>query len=225
MLLTYLSKSLSVASSTGIGTISSAAPAVIVLNSSQLDTQRRIAVFSSSLTLASAVFTIRGTREGGGVITETLTGLTSVGGTNPVVTTQQDYLSVTSISASSQIERVAIFGTSSQGGTPWHLVSVANNPIVVSAAITLSSSGLAMTGAIDVTLDDPTRTFPNPNFTAPQSFNSTSHVGAPTSTNAWGIVNVDANSNTPITAFRLTMTSTAGATGTVSATVLQSGLA
>lgn len=224
-----ITKALAAASSTGIGTLSSASPGVATLNTSNLDTQRRIIIWSTGATLASASFTITGTREGGGTLgSETITGPTS----NTVVTTTQDFLSVTSVSASSVIANTATIGTNNVGGTPWQSVNLTVTPIQLGGAITFSSSANGMSAQIDLTMDNPF-TFtpaspgglPLPLNQPPIVFVSTLFSTA-TSTNHAGAINAIGQALiTPIVAWRMTLTSSstnAGVNAVVS--VVQAGI-
>lgn len=217
----YVSKILAALSSAGIAKISSNNSSAGTINSSQLDTARRIAIISSiGADLSGITFTITGTREGGGVIRETLLGST---GTTIRLTTQ-DFASVTSVVASSavNVNGGAMFGTSSAGGTPWRVANWHANPMILSAGITLSSSGNSATGVIEITMDDPSGVYSS-SSTIQTIFASTSRVCTAVSTNTWGVINVDGQTTPPIAAWRLTITSTS-ATTTVSAAVMQSGI-
>lgn len=216
----YVSKSLSVASSTGLGSISTAATPVITVNTSNMDTARRV-MFSSTGDDSTLTLIFTGKIEGGQIVSEAVRGSTASG---LAATTLTDFLSLTSVTASSAVNIAQIIGTSSVGGTPWKVVNTAVTPIAIGAAITLSSSGSAMTGQIDMTLDDPMRTYANPGFAVPIPFNSTSHVGTAASTNSFGIVNSDGQNYLPIAGWRFTIGSTGGSSQTISATVIQAGI-
>lgn len=225
----YISKTLAAASSTGLGTISSASPAVTTLNTSQLDTQRRISIFSASASLASFSFTITGTRQGAGVVTETITGPTS----NVAVATSQDYLSVSSILAScAPIATPAIFGTNTQGGTPWQSVNKHLTPIQIGGAMVFSSTANGMIGQIDLTMDMPFLPppaqapggLPYPINAVPAVFVSTAFSSATNSNNIDGINVIGAGLLVPITAWRMTLTSTSSGAGSVNFTAIQAGI-
>lgn len=219
MNITYVSKSLAAASSNGLGSISTAATSVVTLNTSNLDTARRI-VFYSTAGSSTVTYTVKGIIEGGGTQTETVIGSSTAG---TAATTLWDYQSVTSVSVSSNMNIAAIIGTSSVGGTPWRLTDWDKDPIQLSAAITFSTSNNGMTGQIDITIDDPTSIYDNPFRTVPIPFNSTSPVGTAASTNSIGIVNVDGSAIYPVAAWRLTITSSSSSAGTVYANVMQAG--
>lgn len=225
---TYVSKNLVAASSTGIGTISSASPAVTALNSSQLDTQRRISIFSASASLAGFTFTVVGTREGAGTVRETITGPTS----NVAVATAQDFLSVTSILAScAPIATPAIFGTNTTGGTPWQGINLDISPIQVGGAMTFSSTANSLTASVEYTMDNvflppPAQVpggIPYPINTVPTIFTSTT-FSSRTSNNADGINVVGTATLIPFQAWRMTLTSSSSGAGSVNMSVIQAGI-
>ncbi len=214
----YVSKLLGAFSSNGIGSISTASPSVVTLNTSNLDTGRRI-VFTSTADASSLTLTFTGKGEQRTAsFSEAVKGSTA-SGVN--ATTTSDFISLSSVGVSSNANVPILIGTSSVGGTQWKLTNWHVTALAVGAALTFSSTAAAATGSIEFTMDDPTQTYPNPSSAAvPAVFTSTSHVSTPASTNSWGIVNSDANSITPIAAWRLTVTSTS-TSATVAATVMQ----
>lgn len=222
----YLQKSLIAASSTGIGTLSSASPGVATLNTSALDTQRRITIWSTGATLASASFTVTGTREGGGPVKETVTGPTS----NAAVTTTQDFLTVTSVSASSVIANQVTFGTNTQGGTSWKPANLHITPQEIGCALTFSSTANSLTASMEYTFDDPTlcgaAAVPGgqqiPFDAVPISMISTAFSSA--TGNTWGRLNVAGAQSVPIGWWRMTLTSSSSGAGNVSAAVIQAGI-
>ena len=245
----YVSKSLVAASSTGVGTLSSASPGVATLNTSNLDTQRRISIFSASGSLATATFTIIGTREGGTPVRETITGPTS----NVPVATTQDFLSVTSVSASSVIATTATFGTNTTGGTQWKPVNTHVTPCQLGCFITFSSTSAGPAISIEMTMDDPTTAFyAGSGGSGPQVPGGTVAPGgqaipynvppqpivsvafSTVSTNTFGCINVTpastattpTNLQVPIWGWRMTLTSssTAATPPTVNAAVIQAGI-
>lgn len=219
---TYIIKSLTLASSRGVAIISSNQSSASTINSSNLGTARRISYFSSVSADNSAVlFTLTGTNQGGAIISEVIRGSTATA----LVQTSQDFLTVTSVVASCTVNAIANFGTSSLGGTPWYVVDTTRNPMAIAAGITFSTSANSMSAVFDVTLDDVTRTFPNPSLSVPSVFNSTSGLGVAVSTNSWGLINNgNGNITAPIAAWRLTITSSSSGSGSISATVIQSGI-
>lgn len=220
----YLQKTLIAASSTGIGTISSAGTAT--LNTSQLDTQRRVTVWSTGATLASASYTVIGTREGGGTLRETITGPTS----NAAVATTQDFLSVTSILASSVTTSQATIGTNTQGGTAWKPANVQITPMEIGAALTFSSTANSMVASLEYTMDDPTLCggiqvqggAAIPFNAVPISVISTAFSSA--AGNTWGRLNLAGSAVIPIGWWRMTLTSSSSGAGSVNAAVVQAGI-
>lgn len=222
----YLSKNLVAASSTGIGIISSAG--VVTLNTSKFDTQRRVTIWSTGATLASATFTVVGTREGAGIVTETITGVTS----NAAVATTQDYLSVTAVSVSSVITNQATLGTNTQGGTPWQSVNLHITPVQIGGAIVFTSTANGVIGQIDLTMDNPFLAppaqvpggLPYPINAPPAVFTSTAFSSATNSNDIDGVNVIGTGLLVPITAWRLTITSSSSGAGTVNFTAIQAGI-
>lgn len=216
----YVTKTLGAFSSNGIGSISTAVPSVVTLNTSNLDTGRRI-VFTSTADASSLTLTFTGKGESRlASFSEAVKGSTAAGVN---ATTTSDFLSLSSVTVSSNANIPILIGTSSVGGTQWKLTNWHVTPLLVGGALVFSSSAAAATASIEMTLDDPTQVYPNPTTpSVPAVFSSTTHVVA-ASTNSWGIVNSDANSPVPFAAWRLTVTSTSTST-TVTATVLQAGI-
>lgn len=206
----YVQKNLIAASSTGIGTLSSASPGVATLNTSNLDTQRRISIFSTGVTLASATFTVTGTREGGGVIRETLTGPTS----NAAVSTTLDFLSVTAVSASSVIANTATFGTNSIGSSPWKIMSWHIAEFMIGIAVITGSSLPNYT--VEYTYEDPMGIYPSLSTAAGPTPFSVAQLSSATGTQ-------DSNIVVPVAAVRLTLNSNSSA-GNTTMVLLQSGI-
>jgi hypothetical protein len=209
-------------SSAGLGSVSTATTPVTTLNTSALDTARRVAIFSTAGSTSMAV-TVTGIIEGGGTKTEVIIGSSTA---NFQSNSVWDYISLTSVVTSSAPNIIVNIGTSSQAGTPWKLVDGNKTPQDLSGYITLSTSANSMSGRFDITLDDPTgitgRASP---VTVPTVFNSTSVVGAQCSTNTLGPLNVDAAGIMfPVAAWRLTITSSSTSAGTVSGAVMQTGV-
>jgi hypothetical protein len=102
---------------------------------------------------------------------------------------------------------------SSSGSSPWQIVGWYSTPINIGFAVRVAS--LSSTWQIDVTMDDPSNTFPS--SAGPTVFQS-SQVGGPagSSVNAIGAI------TQPIAAWRVTNNSTGGS---VTATCLQAGIA
>jgi hypothetical protein len=223
MTVTYVGPKLLVAlSSKGLGGISTATTPVVTVNSSLLDTARRISVFSTAGSTSMSLV-VTGVIEGGGTKTEVMIGSSSA---NTTINSVWDYVSLTSVVASSNANIPVWFGTSSIAGTPWKLTDWNKTPLELSGQITLSTSANSMSGQFDVTLDDPTFTIGRASpVTVPVVFNSTSVVGAQCSTNTLGPLNVDAAGIMfPVAAWRLTITSSSTSAGTVSGAVMQTGV-
>jgi len=217
----YVSKTLIAASSNGIGSVSTAATSVVTVNSSYLDTGRRI-VFYSTADASSMRFTISGYNES---VNTTLMSETVIGSTASglAATTTADFYKVSAISVSSNANIPFIVGTSSVGGTPWKVVDWSGYTPAIGATLTFTTSANSMSGSIDLTMDDPTNTYSNPNLTVPGVIKSTSHVVA-ASTTSYGIANVDANSIFPVAAWRMTLTSSSSGAGSLYGTVMVSGI-
>lgn len=222
----YVSKTLSAASSNGIGSVSTAVPSVVTLNTSNLDTGRRIVFTSTAADTSSLIIAFTGLGEQRSkVFSESVKGSTAGAGT--LATTTSDFLSVQSISISSNANIPILIGTSSVGGTQWKLANWHISPQILSAGLTFSSTTLSVSGSIEFTNDDPTLVYANPTSGAvPTVFTSTSHVSGPSSIAptgpAWGAVNNDGAVSAPIAAWRLTITSTSS--GSVFASVIQAGI-
>jgi len=210
----YVSKNLIAASSTGIGTISSAG-VVSTLNSSSLGTGRRIGIWGS--TSVATTFRIVGTSEFGAVISETITGST-IGGE---VATTQDFLTVTAVTPGSTAitSTTGYIGTTTQGGTPWQSVDAWRDPIEFGFNVTPTTTGIL--ASLEVTMDYPTYSVQ----TGLWGGNNTLTGPRPTISTACSSVTAATNGNIgyPIAAWRITLTSTSSGAGTVNATVIQSG--
>ena len=216
----YLTKTLIAASSNGIGSISTAATPVVTVNTSQLDTGRRI-VFYSTADASSLTLTFTGYGEATTTtFSESVAGSTASG---IAATTTSDFSQLTAVSASSNANIPILIGTSSVGGTPWQSVNTLISPVVVAAGLTFSTSANSMTASVEMSFDDPFQQI-NPNQSVPTVFASTTHVVA-ASTTSFGIVNSDGQVPVPFSAYRLTLTSSSSAAGSVKATILQAGIA
>lgn len=232
----FLGKELIAASSTGIGTISSGQSSAASLNSSHLDTQRRITVWASSNGVTSASIIIHGTQQGGGAIYEYLTGPSS---TTPSVTIQ-DYLTVTSVTASSALQSEVFIGTNTQGSTPWQSVNVHITPVTIGAFMHFSSTANGMKGSIECTIDN-VYTVDSPYFpggfqphsrltigaTAPPFRVFTSSAFSSATGDNWDAINVTgalSGNILPIYAWRLLLTSSSSSAGRIDVHSIQSGI-
>ena len=215
----YVSKILAAASSTSIGSISTAAGGTVTLSCATLDTARRITVTSASL--SGPVFTITGLNQSGNVISETITPSTTV---VSAATTTQDFLKVTSVTLSCAITNSSgglLIGTTTQGETPWYSVNTVPAPTAISFAIDVTSPSTVVAASFEYTLDQPIF---NPVTQTWQTAVPTkgpvptiSSLGSTVTADTIGSINV------PIAAWRLTITSTSSSAGSVAGTVLQSG--
>ena len=227
----YVSKNLAAASSNGIATFSSGLSVSSAVNSSNLGTARRIQIAASSGSEAGATFTITGTNQTGQVITESLTGPTS----NVAVATTQDFLTVTSVSASSVINSQVIVGTNTQGGTPWQGVNLGVSPCQIAGTMVFSSTANSMAAQIDLTCDypfqipvagQPVGGLPYPINTYPQVVVS-AVFSSGTAGNTMGMLNITSTTfitPIPIAAWRMTLTSSSSGAGTVNFAGIQAGI-
>lgn len=214
MLPVTVSKNITVASSTGITTFSSG-NVVGTVNSSNLGTARRISIWGSSG--SSGVFVITGTGQTGNPQSESVTGSTTPG---TAVATTQDFLTVTGVSVTgTNASTTSYVGTNTVGGTPWYVIDTYKSPINVAFNLTPSTTSILVN--FEYTLDYPSYnavtglwSTQNPN-TGP--IPTISSMGSSVTSNTSGYI------TTPITAWRITLTSTATGAGTAAATVLQSG--
>lgn len=214
MLPASLTKNLAAASSTGIGTFSSAA-AVTLNNTASLGTGRRILIWGSSFLGATA--TITGTCEGGTIISESVATSTVSGGT---AETTQDFLTVSAVTLSCAVTSTAGYiGTSSHGGTPWYVVDTFRNPMNVE--FILSPTSTSIIASLEYTLDYPSYNVQQSKWNTANSsagpIPTISSLGSSVSANTAGLINF------PIAAVRLTLTSSSSSAGSINATVLQSG--
>ncbi len=235
----YVQKLLIAASSTGLGTLSTAAVATI--NTSNMDTQRRVTAWTTGATAASGTITIIGTREGGTPVRETITGPAS----NTVIATTQDFLSITSVSASSAFGSIITLGTNTTGGTQWKPINTHTTPIQVGCYLTLSTTSVI--ASMEITMDDPTTDF----YASPTGTGVAGGLVAaggqaipynvpPAIINCVGFSSVQANTfgalgitssataapgfQVPFWGWRLTLTSSSSTAGNANAAVIQAGI-
>lgn len=213
----YVTKNLAAASSSGIGTISTAATPVTTINTGTLDTGRRVILWSSGSNI-STTFRIVGTNESGMPQTETVTGSTI----GSAVATVQDFKTITSVTATSApLASTVTIGTNTQGGTVWKSVDLAVPVTTVAGGIVFSSTANSMVASVEYTFDGIFGVHPNPYYSAPVVFISTMFSSVAVNTN--GAVNIDGQIAIPINAWRVTLTSSSSSAGSVYMTVLQSG--
>lgn len=224
----YISKQILVAGTSNIvGNISTAATPVVTVNSSSmpLDTQRRIIFSSTAVDTSSLTLTFTGTQQGGFAVTESVMGSTQ--GASTPISTRQDFLTVTSIVASSNANVPIIVGTSSVAGTPWQLSNWQIATPNYSAQVSLNSS--QMSASWEFTLADPTKTYPQgfgSAITVPIVFTSSgisAAVGSSGVTLGSSGTSTLASMSIPIAAWRITVTSSSS-TYQAYATILQSGI-
>jgi hypothetical protein len=103
----------------------------------------------------------------------------------------------------------------SAGSSPWHLAGWQVTPPVFGFAV-LSSGGSNF--QIDVTLEDPTLTFPNPNSSTPTAFQVLTGSSTTAGNQLVGLTSL------AIAAYRLTVNSLSGAGAKVTLVTLQSGI-
>lgn len=102
---------------------------------------------------------------------------------------------------------------SSSGSGPWHLANWWNEaPQQIGFQIT--ATGLSSNWQLDITLQDPSSTYPSSTLTVLQA----SQVGGPAASSISGVGSI---STCPIAAWRVTLNSS---TGSVQATALQQGV-
>lgn len=224
----YVTKQILVAGSTNfVGNISTAATPVVTVNSSNmpLDTQRRIIFTSTAADTSSLKLTFIGTQQGGNAVTESIVGSTT--GAGSVATTRQDFLTVTSIVASSNANVPILVGTSSVAGTPWQMANWQIGTPNFSAQTTINSS--QMTASWEFTLLDITGTYPSgfsSAISSPIVFVSsgiTGAVGSSGATLGTSATSTLAGMSIPIAAWRVTVTSSSSTYATY-ATVMQAGI-
>lgn len=219
---TNVTKTLLAASSTSIGSISTAAGGTVTLSCVTLDTPRRISVFSASL--SGPTYVITGLTHGNVQISETITPSTTV---VSVATTTQDFIKVTSVTLSCAITNSSggfLIGTSTNGGSPWYVTDTTRNPMNVGFAITPVSS-LTQT-SFEYTNDYPT--YDPRTATWPQSASPTRGPQGTISSLGSSVIGpsvTNGSIQTPFMAWRLTFScSGSSALGGTAASVTQLGV-
>jgi hypothetical protein len=241
---TTLTKTLVASSSLALGLFSSAATTLYTSGSSaqvgtstgavatQLDTARRIAIWSTAADMSGLLVTLSGLSSGNDSVVETIIGATASG---VVRETKQDFATVTSVAFSSQnpIAAALHIATSSHGGTPWIVADTWRNPFNLAAQITLSATGNSLSANFEYTLEDITQaTIPGPTkvvsstpttvlpwFPTPAISQIAGSTFLSTAIDA-----VTAGVFTaPIAAWRVTLTSSSSTAGQMGVSVLQSG--
>lgn len=216
---TYITKSLATASSTSVGSISTAGGGTVTLSCALLDTARRISVFSASLSGPS--YTITGLNQTLNQISEVISPSTTV---VSVATTIQDFIKVTSVVLSCSVTNSSggfLIGTGTQGGTPWQVVDTTRNPIGLTFNIDITSPTTVVAVSFEYSGDYPaydpqSRTWTGANPTVgPKP--TISSLGSTLTLDAIGSISA------AIASWRLTVTSTSSNAGSVAASVVQSG--
>lgn len=216
---TYISKSLATASSTSVGSISTAAGGTVTLSCATLDTARRISVFSASLSGPS--YTITGLNQTLNQISEVISPSTTV---VSVATTLQDFIKVTSVTLSCSVTNSSggfLIGTSSQGGTPWQATDTTRSIFNLAFNIDITSPSTVVVASFEYSMDYPaydvqSRTWAGQNPTVgPKP--TISSLGSSLTLDGIGSI------TTPISAWRITLSSSSSSAGSVSAAVVQSG--
>ncbi len=211
-----VTKTLAAASSTGLGSFSSAG--VVTLNTSKLDTARRIIVWGS--TAVDNTILITGTNQYGTVISEAVFGSTVTG---TAVATTQDFLSVTSVTMSTAgvTSTTGYIGTSTNGGTAW--VPIDNTRPYPNLSFQISPDSTGTQTSLEYTFDN--IQYPWTNVTSTSTGTNMWRSGAP-----YPVISSLGSSAAALTqgllilnptAWRITMSSSGS--GTVTATVIQSG--
>lgn len=207
---TYITKNLIAASSAGIASVTSAA--VVTLNTSSLGTARRIVVWGS--TSVSGTWTITGTNATGLPLSETVSGST----TGAAVATTQDFLTVTAVSAPTFVSTNGYVGTNTQGGTSWNPIKSWANPVNVGFNVTPTTSSVI--ASLEYTMD-------YPSYSTVSGWSGQNPTTGPAATISTACSSVTAatagNIGFPFAAWRVTLTSSSSGSGSVNASVLQSG--
>ena len=236
-----LTKSLTTSSSGMLGWFSSGAVLYTSGSSAQigtssgsvataLDTGRRISVWSSAAASDSLIVTITGLSEGGDPVTERILGSSAAGALR---TTVQDFASVTSITFSSVLNVRINVATSSRAGTPWIVTDTWAVPFDLTAQITMTSTANSVLANFECTLEDitqigtqgPTKYLSSSNPVVvpwyPTPFISQAAGSTFVSTTGDAVTN--ANFTSPISAWRVTITSSSSNASQMGVSVLQSG--
>lgn len=212
-----LTKTLTAMSSTGVGSISSAATPVVTFISSNFATQRRLSFWSSVALSSQWQLTIVGTREGGATITETIIPSTIA---NTVNITTQDFLSVTSLSFTNSTSNISVvnIGLSSVASTPWQVANSLASPFNIGFNLSYAASNATTTASLDYTLQDPSPIFRAVDALA---FIPTPLVSTAISTTG---VSTSGKIDFPVTAWRFTINSTNTASQVVTVQAVPAGL-
>jgi hypothetical protein len=202
------SKALVAAAANNIAASQSPAAAAIVLNGSAvsggvatLDTQRRIIVTSGGND-TGIFFTVIGTNGDGNPIRETIAGVN-----NGAAATLLDFLTVSSVTHTGSIATTVTVGTNDTGSTEWFSPDRELPQMNFGICVVVSGT---VTYSVEYTYDLPNAPFTG---TTPTIF-VLAAFSAKTAT-------VDGSVLSPVTAFRVTITS---GTGTIKAIIVPAGL-
>lgn len=237
----YLTKTITASSSNTLGSYSTATTTVytsgatVTTTGVALDTARRIIVWSSAAASDGLLITLTGTSESGATISEILTGSSAAGSTK---VTTQDFLTVTSVSFSSQNPLGAIIhvGTNTQAGTPWKMFDQNIETFNFSAQISFNSTISTTLANLELTNDDPTNTVKAParflstSPTVQVPFTPSAFITSQTGSTALSTANASQTAPAAGTitnvaaAWRITLTSSSSTAGSLQATGLQLGV-
>lgn len=195
-----------------------------------LDTGRRIVVWSSAAVSDSLIVTITGLSDGGDAVTEVILGSSAAGA---VRSTIQDFQVVNSITFSSSLNVKMNIGTSSRAGTPWIVTNTWATPFDLTAAITLTSTANSVLANFECTLEDITQigtqgpnkllSSSNPRVVPWYPTPFISQVAGSTYVSTTGDAITTANFTSPISAWRVTLTSSSSNAAQMGVSVLQAG--
>jgi hypothetical protein len=241
---TILTKALSASSSNTLGSFSSAATTLYTSGANftvgtasgavatPLDTQRRIALWSTAADQSSLLVTLTGLNDNGDIVKESIIGSTAA--STITRTTVQDFATVTSVSFSSApLEGALHIATNTKGGTPWILADTWRDPFSLGAVITLSSTVNSMAANFEITTEDITQSYvPGPTKVISTSPSVTvpwypTPVISQVAGSTFLSTAIDAATlgvfTAPFAAWRVTLTSSSSTAGAAGIEVLQAG--
>jgi len=200
------SKALVPANATSLAAIQAhAGDGAVSLSGGTIASQRRVLI---TLTASNSgnVIIVAGTNESGTPIGESIT----CSATGTVFPTVMDYKSITLVSTTSLVGNISV-GTNTTGSSPWQMTNPWNDPVDITVAVSLPTSGAA-TYSCEYTIDlDPCGIRNNTPLTAVNAFVSTLHSALTTSAVALiAAGNATTNWPVPCSAWRLTITTGTG---------------
>jgi hypothetical protein len=177
-----------------------------------LDSQRRVSLLSSGNDSA-LVWTIYGANDAGAAISEAVPG-----GNAAAVATQQDFATVTRVASSGAVAGTVQVGTSAVGSSPWQVPNPHITPFVMGFENEVVAGAPVFT--IETTQTSPLAPMPiyQTGGYGPQAAPVPTAIGWPGMTGL--AVSGQGAVNTPIAAWRLTLTTV----GTARATAIQAGI-